>query len=302
MTKKIPTLQPDTFKRLLMADIDHFQLNKPQFNDFYIHDLTKDTYKLKLPLPPHRKTVNDFILITSGTMTKSAGIDIYNVPENSIFVLPVGQITTTTEISKNLTGYYCHFSNAFISDNKTQIDVHNQFLFEEWVNNPILTFDIPTVSILTILLKRMESIYTSQPNYELIKCYLATFLTELKAIQKSSQKGILTATQRISFDFKQLLSKHVKEYHVTDFYAKKLNVSANHLNRCVNTIFQKSTTQLIAETLILEATVLLYQPSVSISEISFAIGFDDPSYFGRFFKKHTGQTPTQFRKMLDLSE
>jgi hypothetical protein len=118
MTEKIPTLKPDTFKKLLMADIDHFQLDKPHFNDFYFHDLSKDTYKLKLPLPPHRKTVNDFILITSGSITKSAGIDTYEVTKNTIFILPVGQITTTTSISDNLKGDYCHFSNSFIAERK----------------------------------------------------------------------------------------------------------------------------------------------------------------------------------------
>lgn len=67
-------------------------------------------------------------------------------------------------------------------------------------------------------------------------------------------------------------------------------------------MLKKSATELIAETLTLEAKVLLYQPSISISEISFVIGFEDPSYFGRFFKKQTGQTPTEYRRIIDLSE
>jgi AraC-like DNA-binding protein len=44
------------------------------------------------------------------------------------------------------------------------------------------------------------------------------------------------------------------------------------------------------------------QHTQSVSEVSFAIGFEDPSYFGRFFKKHTGMTPTEFRKLIDLSD
>ena len=285
-----------------MADIDHFQLDNPHFNDFYIHDLSKDTYKLKLPLPPHKKTVNDFILITSGAMTKSSGIDTYEVTENAIFVLPVGQITTTINISKDLTGFYCHFSDNFISNSKSQIDIHNQLPFWEWLNNPIQNLEKENVEILLSLLNRIEHIYNNQQNNELIKCYLLTFLTELKNIHKSNPKSSINATQRIAFDFKYILSKHIKESHEVDFYAKKLNISPNHLNRCVKEVFEKSTTELIAEMLTLEAKVLLFQPSISISEVSYSIGFDDPSYFGRFFKKQTGQTPTEFRKIIDLSE
>ena len=141
-----------------MADIDHFQLDKPNFNDFYIHDLSKDSYTLKLPLPPRRKTVNDFILITSGTMTKSSGIDTYKVTQNSIFLLPVGQITTTTSISKELKGFYCHFSNNFLTETKSQLDILSQFPFLDWLNNPIVFFDNADKENLTSLLKRIESL------------------------------------------------------------------------------------------------------------------------------------------------
>ena len=302
MINKIPTLKPDTFKKLLMADIDHFQLDKPNFNDFYIHDLSKDAYKLKLPLPPHRKTVNDFILITEGTMTKSAGIDTYEVAKNAVFLLPAGQITATTKISENLRGFYCHFSNEFIAESKSQTNLLNKFPFLEWLNNPVLTFSSNDCLILISLLRRIENIYTLNQNYELIRSYLLTFLTEIKTLQKTGKSISLTATEKIAFEFKHILTKYIMKHHEAVFYAKQLNVSPNHLNRCIKETFEKSTTQLIAEMLILEAKVLLHQPSTSISEISFSIGFEDPSYFGRFFKKQTGQTPTEFRTIIDLSE
>jgi AraC-like DNA-binding protein len=302
MTEKIPTLKPDTFKKLLMADVDHFHLDKPNFNDFYIHDLSKENYKLKLPLPPHRKTVNDFILITSGRMIKSAGIDSYEVSKNSIFVLPVGQITTTTKVSDNLKGYYCHFSNNFLTDSKSQIDVLSQFPFLEWLNNPVLKFSNDEGEVLTRLLNRIETVYTQKTNYELIRSYIFTFLTELKLLFKTDTNKKISASERVAYEFKHHLTKHIKTEHEADFYAKQLNVSPNHLNRCVKTVFGKSASHIIAELLTLEAKVLLHQLSISINEVSFSIGFDDPSYFGRFFKKQTGYTPTAFRKLIDLSE
>jgi len=53
--------------------------------------------------------------------------------------------------------------------------------------------------------------------------------------------------------------------------------------------------------LVLEAKVLMQKNDLSVSEIAFEIGIDDVSYFGRFFKKHTGFAPTEYRKMIDLS-
>ena len=294
MNDKIPTLKPDTFKKLLMANIDHFQLDVSTFNEFYIHDLSKETYKLKLPLPPHRKTVNDFILVTDGEMTKSAGIDSYEVTKNTIFLLPAGQITATTQISENLSGFYCHFSTDFIAESKSQIDILNKVPFLKLSSNDCFN--------LTNLLKRIENIYTQNPNYELIRSYLFTFLTEIKTLQKTEKNIGLTATEKIAFEFKHILTKHVTNHHEARFYAKQLHVSPNHLNRCVKKVFRKSVTQHIADLLILEAKVLLHQQSIPIADISFSIGFEDPSYFGRFFKKQTRQTPTEFRLIIDLSE
>jgi AraC family transcriptional regulator, transcriptional activator of pobA len=302
MTEQIPILKPETFKKLLMADIDHFQLDKPHFNDFYIHDLSKTTYRLKLPLPPHRKTVNDFILVTAGTMTKSAGIDYYEVKQNSIFLLPSGQITTTTKISDDFQGFYVHFSNSFISESKSQIDVIKQFPFLEWLNNPVFEFTNSQIEVLLGLLNRLEAIYSEKANYELLSSYLFTLLTELKFAFKNNTNNKTTASDRLAFEFRHCLTKHIKKEHEAAFYAKQLNVSPNHLNRCIKEAFGKSVSQTIAEYLILEAKVLLHQPSISVSEISFSIGFEDPSYFGRFFKKHTDYTPTEFRKIIDLSE
>jgi AraC-like DNA-binding protein len=61
----------------------------------------------------------------------------------------------------------------------------------------------------------------------------------------------------------------------------------------------KSPTQWIDELIVLEAKVLLYQSRLTISEVSYELGIEDPSYFGRMFKKYTGQTPTDFRKLVE---
>jgi AraC-like DNA-binding protein len=66
--------------------------------------------------------------------------------------------------------------------------------------------------------------------------------------------------------------------------------------------YYSTASELIDEMLILEARVLMQKSDIAVSEIAFEIGFDDVSYFGRFFKKHTGFAPTKYRKMIELSE
>ena len=54
--------------------------------------------------------------------------------------------------------------------------------------------------------------------------------------------------------------------------------------------------------LLLESKVLLGQFTLSIAEIAYKLNFQDQSYFGRFFKKNSGATPTQYRRMIEKSE
>lgn len=78
-----------------------------------------------------------------------------------------------------------------------------------------------------------------------------------------------------------------------------LHITPNHLNKTINKQLGKSAQSVYNEILLQEAKVLLLQTSQDISEIAFSLGFNDLSYFGKFFKKHTHQTPLEYLKMIE---
>jgi AraC-like DNA-binding protein len=79
-------------------------------------------------------------------------------------------------------------------------------------------------------------------------------------------------------------------------YAQMLNVSQNHLNDTIKTVTGKSAGQLIREQQIKQATMCLRQGSKNINEIAYLLGYDDPSYFARYYKKQTGTRPSTLKK------
>jgi AraC-like DNA-binding protein len=101
--------------------------------------------------------------------------------------------------------------------------------------------------------------------------------------------------------FRKLITSHVQDIHTTQDYAKLLNVSPNHLNKCVKSTIGKTASDLINEALLMEAKALLSMSQYSVAEVAFTLGFEDASYFSRFFKKHAVQSPTEYRRMIDLS-
>jgi AraC-like DNA-binding protein len=79
-------------------------------------------------------------------------------------------------------------------------------------------------------------------------------------------------------------------------FAKQLAIHVNHLNRSVKDVTQRTTSELIMQRLSKEAKILLKHSGWNISEIAYTLGFESPTHFNTFFKKHTNLTPSQFRE------
>jgi AraC family transcriptional regulator, transcriptional activator of pobA len=78
-------------------------------------------------------------------------------------------------------------------------------------------------------------------------------------------------------------------------YARELDVTANHLNDVVRAETGRSAGSIVRQRRLLDAQRLLSHSDLTVSEIGYQTGFPDPSYFGRFFRRETGQTPAAFR-------
>ncbi len=96
--------------------------------------------------------------------------------------------------------------------------------------------------------------------------------------------------------FKNLIEINFKDRKRTSDYSKDLAISANYLNALVKEKLDVSAENLIQNRVILEAERLLLNTDLSVSEISFELGFSDKSHFGKYFKKITSESPNNFRK------
>ena len=81
-------------------------------------------------------------------------------------------------------------------------------------------------------------------------------------------------------------------------FADVLSVHVNHLNRCLKGTTGKTTSQHIADRIVLEACALLHQPKWNICEIGYRFGFEEGSHFINFFKKNMKMSPTAYRRLI----
>lgn len=96
---------------------------------------------------------------------------------------------------------------------------------------------------------------------------------------------------------KELIEKHYREHWTSDQYAHALGTSTSRLNRLCKTNFNQSVLDLIHDRILLEAKRSLIYTVRSVEEISYDLGFKDPGYFSRFFKRSTGLPPGKFRAL-----
>lgn len=101
-------------------------------------------------------------------------------------------------------------------------------------------------------------------------------------------------------EFNVLVENNFKELHQVQDYANLLNKSPKTLANSFAKYSEKSPLAIIQERIVLEAKRLLFYTDKTASEIAYEVGFDEPSSFSRFFKKHTSISPSKFKAEMKL--
>lgn len=290
-TEKIPTYNAEEFENL-NYNYPSARLNGTivGFNEFEIHRIEDHKECINFPLLPHRKTINDFIYLTEGKIIRSKGLETFELTENQIFFLPAHNITGTDFVSQNAKGIYCHFTDELITNKSVR-----EFLFFDISSKPIIDISENKKCQIEPLLKRLLEF--EHLDKELISLYIQLILSELHQVYDYESSHSKTSAFIITKKFKKELLRKIYSVQTVIGFADELNISPNHLNKCVKTTTNKTAQDWINEMIILEAKVLIQQTNKSISEIAFELTNQDVSDFGRFFKSKTGLKPSEFRDL-----
>ena len=96
--------------------------------------------------------------------------------------------------------------------------------------------------------------------------------------------------------FSQLVERHFREHLGIDEYARRLGISPAHLNSVARRLSGQTALGIVHQRLLLEAKRDLVYTAMTVNEIADRLGFSEPAYFTRFFKRLSGVSPSVFRK------
>ncbi|WP_191601347.1 helix-turn-helix domain-containing protein [Marinomonas algicola] len=103
------------------------------------------------------------------------------------------------------------------------------------------------------------------------------------------------SSNRLLDQFKQLMEAHYHEQWKVAQYAKAMNMSVSSLNRLCHETIGSATKNVLQDRLLIEAKRKLIYTREPLDQIAYALGFKDPAYFSRFFKKMAGGSPSLYR-------
>ncbi len=220
----------------------------------------------------------------------------YKVGDHSVFFMRPDQVHQIT-LKAGSAGYLMEFNTDFYYPHDK---VFNQLL-RKASNKNLCQLDANRVKKLLITLKSIFQEYTDkQEGYqEVIKANLGIFFIELvrhrQNIETTSSGNTLYPQERVE-QLLELIEKHIASHKQVSQYAEMLNLSSYQLNAIAKVTLGKNCSELINEFIILESKRLLLATSNQVNQIAYHLGYEDVSYFIRFFKKHTGHSPEAFRQ------
>lgn len=251
-------------------------------------------------LPPLRIMNYAFGLILTGTATEIIGLQTYPVkPYSVVFTFP-GQIISYGDPSPDLSFLYCVLDEDFMTNPHLNRTLLNSFGFFRTEGRPVFDVPVPTGQLIHGLLKNIQTEYEDRSlDYEvMIRLYVHEILILInRAYAPEGTHGpLLNRGQVISRDFKELVSQHYLTKKQVRAYADLLSITPRHLSEMIKTHTGLPPSHWVLTMEMLEAKFQLTYSTRTIAEIADYLGYRDPAYFGKVFKKHTGLSPQQYRE------
>ena len=252
-------------------------------------------------LMPHLHDFYSIFWIDSGEAIHATEFVEYSLKADTILFVPPG-LKHRMYIDKSVGGTYMLFNEDFIQYNRKN---HVQLTEYRLFNNPDFK------SLITVSPEKREKLKnitglifdelqnSDDYSQDIVLNLLHLFLLESRRIfdqQSQAVKEEPDATPDATIiKFKQLIEENFTTEKNVSPYAEMLNMNPSCLNELTKRTTGITAGELIRNRVIDETKKLLYLSSISGKEIAFQLGFDDPAYFSRFFRKYTGTTLKEFR-------
>lgn len=268
--------------------------------DILVADLNSQDVFLNDPV---RVNALQVLLVLEGSIDLSIDYVLFQASTNTVVTIMPTHITKVMKYSPNFKGRLMAVSRAFLEQSMMPNHSSSMIQYMKIRKNPTILLQESEIKTLdeSMLRLRQTILQTSHHLQRLlIQNTLMGFFIEMGNIfserKEYNTPPSLTRKEELFESFLRILYMYCKEQHVVSFYAEQLYITPQYLSLILKKLTGRSANKWIDEALMQEAKILLKAPQATVQQVADALHFSDQSTFGKFFKKHAGMSPMEYRK------
>lgn len=249
---------------------------------------------------PHRHDCFNIVWYKKGTGTTLVDFKAYDNLDGRMFFIRPGQVHQVLNNSVK-EGFVMMFTEDYLPKDlcgisqQVSLSVFDEFNICPYIDVPKAYFPVFD-HIIALMYTELEPSKT--PSFILLSNYLQIFLLNVnrEEVRLATQEQLSDGQTSRILKLGKLFSKNFKQHHDNQFYAATMALTPKRLNEIVKSATGKTFTTMLHERLMVEAKRMLMFTDSPVKEISWELGFQDPAYFSRFFRKNEGMSPIDFRE------
>ncbi|WP_299678736.1 helix-turn-helix domain-containing protein [uncultured Dokdonia sp.] len=252
--------------------------------------------------PEKAHQVRFYLLIyyTEGITEHLVDFVWHSIRKNTLLYLTKGQINAF-KFTPDVKGYIVLFTENYFKNQLSTLPRNTVIrLFTSHLFSPII--QVPESSqvpdYFQLFYKEFYKEKHAFNKENIINALYTIIFSKLEQLKQSQTFHIQESDKLATFlKFKSLIEHQYSKSRNADFYASEMNISYKHLNTICKEIVHKTAKQFIDEFIILEAKRQLINSSIKSTELAYALGFEEPTNFVKYFKKHATVTPNEFKNL-----
>lgn len=268
--------------------------------DILVADLNSQDIFLNDPV---RVNALQVLLVLEGSIDLSIDYVLFQASTNTVVTIMPTHITKVIKYSPNFKGRLMAVSRAFLEQSMMPNHSSPMIQYMKIRKNPTILLQESEIKTLDeCMLRLRQTILQTSHHLQrlLIQNTLMGFFIEMGNIfserKEYNTPPSLTRKEELFESFLRILYMYCKEQHVVSFYAEQLYITPQYLSLILKELTGRSANKWIDEALMQEAKILLKAPQATVQQVADALHFSDQSTFGKFFKKHAGMSPMEYRK------
>ncbi|MBF9238123.1 helix-turn-helix domain-containing protein [Hymenobacter sp. BT683] len=244
---------------------------------------------------PHAHDFYLLLYISEGTGTHTVDLVTYELRPGSLFFLAPGQVHHW-QLGADVRGFVVFFDTDFYLFRYPGNGLYGYPFFNS-SHSPALQLAPNECEFRPLFEQLFQEYAEPQANQAEVFCTYLHLCLELATRHYPALPAAESnpAQQQIR-QLGALLNQHYRTKRSVRDYADLLHLSANHLNALCRRVLNKTASALIHERVIVEAQRLLSHSALGVAQVAYELGFEDASYFVRYFRKYAGTTPEAFRQ------